>query len=195
MGIQYTLDPEEMFDLGPGPMPRRELPWRLIGCPKCGANHYNNQPCPIELGPLTLAEANEFVAKHHRHHKPVTGHKFSIGVYAGNALVGVAITGRPVARMLDDGTTAEVTRLCTDGTKNVCSMLYAASWRAARAMGYDRMITYILSEEEGASLKACGWNAEAVTDGGEWARRSRPRNRAECPQPKVRYRIGDPWEE
>ena len=96
------------------------------------------------LIPVSLAEANAFVAQHHRHHKPVTGHKFSIGCTADGQLVGVAIVGRPVSRYLDDGQTLEVNRLCTDGTKNACSMLYAAAWRAARAMGYRKMITYIL---------------------------------------------------
>ena len=96
------------------------------------------------LIPVSFAEANAFVALHHRHHKPVTGHKFSIGCTANGQLVGVAIVGRPVSRYLDDGQTLEVNRLCTDGTKNACSMLYAAAWRAARAMGYRKMITYIL---------------------------------------------------
>ena len=98
----------------------------------------------LMLIPVSLAEANAFVAQHHRHHKPVTGHKFSIGCTADGQLVGVAIVGRPVSRYLDDGQTLEVNRLCTDGTKNACSMLYAAAWRAARAMGYRKMITYIL---------------------------------------------------
>ena len=89
----------------------------------------------LTLTPVSLATANTFVAEHHRHHKPVTGHKFSIGCTADGQLVGVAIVGRPVSRYLDDGQTLEVNRLCTDGTKNACSMLYAAAWRAARAMG------------------------------------------------------------
>ena len=101
----------------------------------------------LMLIPVSLAEANAFVAQHHRHHKPVTGHKFSIGCTADGQLVGVAIVGRPVSRYLDDGQTLEVNRLCTDGTKNACSMLYAAAWRAARAMGYRKMITYILDTE------------------------------------------------
>lgn len=98
----------------------------------------------LELIPMTLREANAFVEQHHRHHKPVVGHKFSIGVSDGEKVVGVAIVGRPVGRFLDDGWTLEVTRLCTDGTHNACSMLYAAAWRAARAMGYRRVVTYIL---------------------------------------------------
>ena len=86
----------------------------------------------LVLIPMTLREANAFVEQNHRHHKPVVGHKFSIGVSDGEKVVGVAIVGRPVGRFLDDGWTLEVTRLCTDGTRNACSMLYAAAWRAAR---------------------------------------------------------------
>ena len=93
----------------------------------------------LEIVPMTLKEANAFVEQNHRHHGPVVGHKFSIGLSDGEKIVGVAIVGRPVARHLDDGWTLEVNRLCTDGTRNACSMLYAAAWRAARAMGYKRI--------------------------------------------------------
>lgn len=87
----------------------------------------------LEVCPVSLKEANAFVAEHHRHHKPVVGHKFSVGCTDGEKIVGVAIVGRPVSRYLDDGWTLEVNRLCTDGTRNACSILYAAAWRAARA--------------------------------------------------------------
>lgn len=107
--------------------------------------------------PLTLREANDMVAALHRHHQPVVGHRFSIGVQSGGVLVGAAIVGRPVARMLQDGFTAEVLRCVTDGTKNACSMLYAACWRAWRAMGGARLITYTLATEPGTSLTAAGW--------------------------------------
>lgn len=93
----------------------------------------------LEIVPMTLKEGNAFVEQNHRHHGKVTGHKFSIGLSDGEKIVGVAIVGRPVARYLDDGWTLEVNRLCTDGTRNACSMLYAAAWRAARAMGYKRI--------------------------------------------------------
>lgn len=104
----------------------------------------------LEITPMTLKEANAYVEQNHRHHGPVVGHKFSIGCSDGEKIVGVAIVGRPVARHLDDGWTLEVNRLCTDGTRNACSMLYAAAWRAARAMGYKRLVTYILESENGA---------------------------------------------
>ena len=111
----------------------------------------------LEVVPITLREANAFVEQNHRHHGPTVGHKFSIGLSDGEKIVGVAIVGRPVARHLDDGWTLEINRLCTDGTRNACSMLYAAAWRTARAMGYKRLVTYILESENGASLRAAGW--------------------------------------
>ena len=104
----------------------------------------------LTLTPINLKTANAFVQQYHRHHKPTRGHKFSIGVSENGALVGVAICGRPVARWLDDGYTLEVNRLCTDETPNACSILYAAAYRAARAMGYTKVVTYILDTERAA---------------------------------------------
>lgn len=129
----------------------------------------------LTLCPLTLAEANAFVAEHHRHHRPVVGHKFSIGAVLGDTIVGVAIIGRPVARGRDDGDTMEVTRLCTDGTKNACSFLYGAAARAAFALGYRRIGTYILATEPGTSLTAAGWRLIGEAGGGTWNRKARPR--------------------
>ena len=103
----------------------------------------------LTIVPITLREANEFVRRHHRHHKPVPGCKFCIAVADREKIVGVAIVGRPVSRILDDGWTLEVNRTCTNGTKNANSMLYAAAWRAAKALGYKRLITYTLLEESG----------------------------------------------
>jgi hypothetical protein len=124
---------------------------------------------------IQLSEANAFVSEHHRHHKPVIGHLFSIGAVINDELVGVAIVGRPVARMRDDGLTAEVTRLCTDGTKNACSFLYGAAARAAFALGFKRIGTYILASEPGTSLTATGWRLIGETKGGSWSRPSRGR--------------------
>lgn len=128
----------------------------------------------LDIVPVTLAEANAFVEQNHRHHKPVTGHKFSIGCADGDRIIGVAIVGRPVSRYLDDGWTLEVTRLCTDGTKNACSMLYAAAWRATRAIGYKRLITYTLITEPGTSLKAAGWKCIGEAGGLRWTGKRRP---------------------
>jgi hypothetical protein len=127
------------------------------------------------LVPLHLAEAVAYVKAHHRHHGPPVGHKFSLGAEKDEKLVGVVCVGRPVARMLQDGKTLEVTRLTTDGTRNACSFLYAAAWRATRALGYQRLITYTLASESGGSLRASGWKLLGKRGGGEWGRPSRPR--------------------
>ena len=117
---------------------------------------------------LKLADANAFVDMHHRHNKKVQGHKFSIGVKHNDTLVGVAIVGRPVARKLDDGLTLEVTRLCVleDAPRNACSFLYRAAWRAWSAMGGQRLVTYTLQSESGASLKGAG--AKIVAKSPAW---------------------------
>ncbi len=122
----------------------------------------------MQLVHVELQEANEFVAKHHRHHYPVAGHRFSIGCVKNGTLVGVAIVGRPVARMVDSRTVCEVLRLCTDGTKNACSFLYGASARAAHALGFEKIQTYVLGTENATSLKASNWKFEARTAGGIW---------------------------
>jgi hypothetical protein len=129
----------------------------------------------LEVVPISLAEANEFVRLHHRHHKPVPGAKFCLAVAVGETVVGVAIIGRPVARMSDNGWTLEVNRVATDGTRNACSALYGATWRATKALGYKRLITYTLPEEGGASLRASGWKCLGEAGGGSWSRKSRPR--------------------
>jgi hypothetical protein len=124
---------------------------------------------------ITLEEANAFVSQHHRHHSAVVGHKFSIGAAVGDSIVGVAIVGRPVARHRDDGLTLEVTRLCTDGTRNACSFLYGACARAAFALGFKQIGTYILASEPGISLAAAGWRQIGEVRGRSWSCQSRPR--------------------
>jgi hypothetical protein len=141
----------------------------------------------LRLRPIHLKEAKDFIAKHHRHHGTPVGHKFSIGVENGHGLAGVAVIGRPVARMADDGWTAEVTRLCTDGTPNTCSLLYGASARAAKALGYRKIITYILASEDGTSLRASGWQRDHFSKGGTWSRPSRARDNDHPLEPKVRW--------
>lgn len=144
----------------------------------------------MEIVPITLAEANAFVEQNHRHHKPVVGHKFSVAVAQDESVVGVAIVGRPVSRYMDDGWTLEVNRCCTDGTRNACSMLYAAAWRAARAMGYKKVITYILDTENGASVKAAGYRCIGLAGGERWTGKRRPEVDL-CPaQMKLRFEIG-----
>lgn len=131
-----------------------------------------SQLCAVPIG---LDEANAFVSQHHRHHRPVVGHKFSIGCAAGDKIVGVVIVGRPVSRRRDDGVTLEVTRLCTDGTRNACSFLYGAAARATFALGYRRIGTYILKSEPGTTLLAAGWRLIGERGGGSWSVPSRPR--------------------
>lgn len=137
--------------------------------------------------PVTWAQAREFVDEHHRRHRAPPGHKFSIGVERDGRLVGVVVVGRPVARHFDDGTTLEVTRVATDGTRNACSLLYGSAWQAGRALGYQAMITYTRVDESGASLRAAGWQqvAERRPRSG-WSCESRPRS-APAEEPVGRF--------
>lgn len=130
----------------------------------------------LSLQPISISEARVFVGRHHRHHGPPQGGLFAVGLSEGEDVVGVAIIGRPVARMLQDGWTAEVTRLCVlPGNPNGCSMLYGAAWRACRALGYRRLITYTLASESGDSVRAAGWREVGRRGGGSWNVPSRPR--------------------
>lgn len=138
---------------------------------------------------VTLAAANSFVAAHHRHHKPVVGHVFSIGAVLNDALVGVAIVGRPVSRVRDNGETAEVTRLCTDGTRNAASFLLGKAVRAAFALGFRRIGTYTLKSESGASLRGAGWRLIGVRGGGKWNRKARPRSDEHPTEQKLLWEI------
>lgn len=141
----------------------------------------------LELVPMSLSDAAEFCAQHHRHHKPPVGGLFAVGVAAGELVRGVAVVGRPVARGNQDGWTAEVTRVATDGARNACSMLYAACWRAARALGYRKLITYTLASESGASLRAAGWRTVGEVRGRTWSCPSRPRVDRYPLQDKLRW--------
>lgn len=129
----------------------------------------------IEAIPLTIKQANALVTAWHRHHKPVRGHRFSIGARVNGELVGAAIVGRPVARRIDQYNVCEVVRLVTNGAAHVPSFLYASCARAAKAMGFTYIQTYILDTEPGTTLKAAGWTDDGVTRGGDWNRASRDR--------------------
>jgi hypothetical protein len=130
----------------------------------------------LRIEPTSLRHANGFVARYHRHHPPARGCIFCLSVVEGDRVRGVAIVGRPVGRMLQDGLTCEVTRLCTDGTPNVPSMLYGRVARIARLLGYLQIRTYTLPEEGGASLRAAGWVLEDEhAGGGAWSSLGRPR--------------------
>lgn len=138
----------------------------------------------LRIVPIELSEANALVLRWHRHHKEAQGHRFSIGVYdtKKGELVGAAIIGRPVARLVNWRTTVEVVRLVTDGTKNACSILYAAAARVAKELGYEKIQTYILDIETGVSLRASGWTCEAISTGGGNGWHSRPGRRDDQPK-------------
>ena len=140
----------------------------------------------LTLRPVSFREAAQFVSDNHRHHKAPVGHKFSIACYEGERLCGVVMVGRPVSRFLDDGLTLEVNRLCTDGTRNACSFLYSAAWRAAQALGYKRIFTYTMKSESGASLRAAGWTCEGEAGGPNWTG-ERYRQEEMFPEMKIRW--------
>lgn len=139
------------------------------------------------LRPITLKAAREYVRQNHRHHPNTVGGLFALAAERDGGLVGVVIVGRPVARGLCDGATAEVTRCCTDGSRNVCSFLYGAARRAAQALGYRKLVTYTLEEEIGTSLAASGFERKALTKGGQWGCPSRPRRDGALACRKVRW--------
>lgn len=143
----------------------------------------------LTLVPVTLREARAYVDQVHRHHRAPQGGLFAIGAADGERIVGVVIVGRPVARMLDDDYTCEVTRLASDGTPNVPSMLYRAAWRAARAMDYRRLVTYTLTTEPGTSLRAAGMRLIGEAGGGTWNRPNTGRARVDThpTQTKLRW--------
>ena len=146
----------------------------------------------LTLVPITLDEANAFVQEHHRHNSQVPGAKFSVAVALQGRIVGVAIAGRPVARMADDGWTLEVNRVCTDGTRNANSFLYGAVRRAAWALGYKKLITYTLASESGGSLRASGFRLIGEAGGGSWSRESRPRIDTHPLQVKLKREVVSP---
>ena len=145
----------------------------------------------LQIVPCNISDAKEYVAQLHRHHRPPVGGLFSLAVANGDGKVcGVAIVGRPIARRSDDGWTAEVTRVATDGTRNACSILYGAAWRAARALGYKQLITYTLPEEGGASLRGAGWTCLGKAGNGRgWSVPSRPRVDKHPTQIKMKWAV------
>jgi len=156
------------------------------GC-RCGGGDYL-----MEITPCTIREASSFVNQHHRHHRAPQGAIFAIALSSGDDVVGVAIVGRPVSRHAADGWTAELTRCCVvDGVKNGASKLMRAAWRAARALGYKRLITYTLPSEGGASLRGAGFRLLGTTPGGSWSSAGRPRVDRHPLQAKFRWECRD----
>lgn len=127
----------------------------------------------LEIKPIHIKSACEYVKQYHRHNIPPVGGKFAVSCYDGDRMCGVAICGRPTARKLDDGETLEIYRNCTDGTHNACSKLYGACVRIARDMGYKKVITYTLSSENGSSLKASNFTYAGMAGGLEWTGKRR----------------------
>lgn len=120
------------------------------------------------LAPVTLDQALAFIREHHRHAKSrPASWRFGVGVRLGDDLVGVGVAGNP-PRMLDDGQTISIVRVCTDGTPNACSMIYGSLCRAARALGFRYAVTYTLESEEGASLRASGFHIDGAVRAREW---------------------------
>lgn len=146
----------------------------------------------LVVTPITIAEAQAFVDQHHRHHKAPRGALFAVAVsslHTPDPMVvrGVAICGRPVSRELADGWTVEITRCCTTGEWNACSMLYGACRRAAIALGFLRIITYTLASEPGSSLRGAGFRVVADVRGRSWSCKSRPRVDKHPLQDKLRW--------
>ena len=130
------------------------------------------------IRPITLKAANEYVNLNHRHHDGTVGCKFAVSVYDEKGeLHGVAICGRPVSKYYDDNLTLEINRVCTDGTQNACSKLYGACCRIAKEMGYEKVITYTLQSENGASLKASNFICEGTAGGTHWTGQRNPDNK------------------
>lgn len=145
----------------------------------------------LHITPCTIREARAYVDAHHRHHGAPQGALFAVAVSDAFKVRGVAICGRPVARALADGWTVEITRCCTDGAWNACSMLYGAARRAALALGFKRVITYTLSTEGGSSLRGAGFQTVADVRGKTWNCPQRPRVDTHPLQDKLRWESGE----
>jgi|TARA_R100000501_G_C2526991_1_gene51630 hypothetical protein len=151
---------------------------------------WTGETMSLIITPIIFKDAKVFIDLYHRHHWSPQGALFSIGLSSGSKLVGVATVGRPTARMLNDGFTAEVTRVCVlDNVPNGCSKLYGACWRAAKAIGYTRLITYTLQSESGVSLKSSGWLKTADVTGREWKFTGQRRNNIHPIVDKYRWEV------
>lgn len=147
----------------------------------------------LRIGPIRFGQARAFVLRHHEHCRPPAGWRFGAAIWNGPTLIGVAMVGRPVARLIDAATTVEVNRLCLDRTlssglrRNAVSMLLGHAAREARRRGFLRIITYTLESESGASMRASGWAEDGRSRGGSWSRPARARGSSGPTEPKVRW--------
>lgn len=146
----------------------------------------------LELHPIPLIEARAFCDRTHRKLRAPIGGLFALAAVVGGEVRAVVIVSRPVARGLADDYTCEVTRLASDGTRNACSFLYRAAWRAARALGYRRLITYTMLDESGSSLRGAGFRLAGEYGGGSWSTPSRPRVDLHPQQVKLRWELEVP---
>lgn len=135
----------------------------------------------MNIVPITLKEAKEFIKQHHRHNKPPIGWKFGVGLEHDDCLIGVATAGRPISRILDNKSTLEINRTCTDGSKNANSKLYGAIIKCAKSMGYKRVITYTQCGETGSSLKAVNMRqVKTLPARGSWSDSSKKLKHIRC---------------
>jgi hypothetical protein len=144
----------------------------------------------MKVVPITIKEANKIVGDHHRHNNPTGGGKFAIGAEHDGRLVGAVIVGRPIARLLDNPGSAEITRLVVtpNAPRNTCSFLYGAARRVWQAMGGQKILTYTLKQESGDSLRGAGWNKAADCKPATWTRPNRERkDQAVYRNPKIRW--------
>ncbi|MCP1161243.1 MULTISPECIES: XF1762 family protein [Bacillus] len=147
------------------------------------------QQLRLQTIPITLKIAQEFISKFHRHNQAPQGHKFSIGLWDHDVLIGVIIAGSPVARHNNNGFTLEITRCCLKSSiyRNGISKMIGSVYQVAKAMGYTKIITYTLDHESGDSLKSCGFELEAITSGGSWNSTARKRENKAPTTPKKRW--------
>jgi hypothetical protein len=144
----------------------------------------------LHVVPITLAEANAYIERFHRHNGALPSAKLTSAVVDEEMVVhGVAVAGLPKARELMARTTLEINRVCADGERNACSLLYASMLRAGRALGYTRFVTYSLKSENGASLRAAGWTPVAEWAGGKWSEMRGTGSDGHNTGPKVRWEI------
>lgn len=150
-----------------------------------------NHSTKLILRPCTVTFAKKWIATTHRRLKNLQGAMWAIQIVSGEKTVGVAAVGHPARLLMIDGVLCVLRVAVMDGIPNGCSMLYGACSRAARAMGATDLVTYTHIDEPGTSLKASGWVYGGLTDGGEWDRTKRPRQKALFPEPKHRWFA--PW--
>ena len=161
-------------------------------CPTTGCLHLIDlsdsryrQAAQYKAVPISLADAAEFVNRHHRHCVGTKWHKFSVALETGGEIAGVVIASTPKSPVYDKQT-LELNRVCAKPQyHNACSKLIGMVLNIGRTMGYHTFISYTLMEEDGASLRAAGFEFAGYTEDSKgWSNPSRPRKLPE------RYPLG-----